>query len=442
MASDHINYENVAWHKAHPFTAEDEESNKEVIIAKVTAMIVLFSVSTICGLAPFKLSKWFKWGDNQQKTGAGTVISLMLAFGGGVLLSTTFCHLLPDVEENIANLVEAGSLPELSFALAPVLLCSGFFIIYLIEELVHFYLHHREHKLQKRAKTAEEAFERGITARNSILIKEANGDEKSDAMLNGVVSPRLEDITEDEHARKQREMQEHHDRFHHNPDMPHDHIPHFTDDDDSVVASLRGLLIVLALSIHELFEGLAVGLEPTATQVWYMFGAVSAHKYVIAFCIGVELVVNKTKTWLAIVYILIYSVVSALGIAIGTILVNGTNSDDMETVSAIMQGLAAGTLLYVVFFEILCKDKTGLKQFAAVLIGFIFIFVLQILSKSSYLHQICSLFMNKSTFSRVWVTQRVMNHVVNGFLFELPSFHFQAFFIPFLRKNSNNGPVA
>lgn len=37
---------------------------------------------------------------------------------------------------------------------------------------------------------------------------------------------------------------------------------------DDVTAALRGLLIVLALSIHELFEGLAVGLESSTSHVW------------------------------------------------------------------------------------------------------------------------------------------------------------------------------
>lgn len=44
-----------------------------------------------------------------------------------------------------------------------------------------------------------------------------------------------------------------------------------------------------------------------------MFAAVSAHKFVIAFCIGVELMVQRTKLWLAFVYVIIYSVVSAIG---------------------------------------------------------------------------------------------------------------------------------
>uniref|UniRef100_A0A336LKY4 CSON012543 protein n=1 Tax=Culicoides sonorensis TaxID=179676 RepID=A0A336LKY4_CULSO len=373
----------------------DDDENRKIIIAKVTAMLVLFTASTICGLAPFKLSQWFNWGDNQTTTGSGKLVSLLLSFGGGVLLSTTFCHLLPDVQQNVRELTEEGFLPPLRFDIGPLLLCAGFFMVYFIEEVVHWYMHQREEKIIE----AGEAFQRGHSCRNSILTKESTERTHHDAENNGkIIENNSETITVsviepkvlkteleqppqiDENLQKYEEIKDHHDKYHHNPNMPHSHIPH---EDDSFQSNMRGLLIVLALSIHELFEGLAVGLEDSASTVWYMFGAVSAHKYVIAFCIGVELVVNKTKTWLAVVYILIYSFVSALGIGIGIILVNGSNADDMQVPSAILQGLAAGTLLFVVFFEILCKDKSGLPQFAAVLFGFVTIFVIQILTEPS-----------------------------------------------------------
>jgi disulfide bond formation protein DsbB len=45
-----------------------------------------------------------------------------------------------------------------------------------------------------------------------------------------------------------------------------------------------------------------------------MFAAVSAHKFVIAFCVGVELMVQRTQLWLAFVYVIIYSIVSAIGL--------------------------------------------------------------------------------------------------------------------------------
>lgn len=132
--------------------------------------------------------------------------------------------------------------------------------------------------------------------------------------------------------------------------------------------------MVLALSIHELFEGLAVGLESSSRTVWYMFGAVSAHKLVIAFCIGVELVTSGMRTLLVVIYVFTFAVVSPMGIGIG-IAVTEQEESSTALVSVILQGLASGTLLYVVFFEILSEDrKSGIKQYFAVLLGFIVMF--------------------------------------------------------------------
>lgn len=47
------------------------------------------------------------------------------------------------------------------------------------------------------------------------------------------------------------------------------HLPEIIDvEDDFMISSLRGLLIVLGLSVHELFEGLAIGLESSESYVW------------------------------------------------------------------------------------------------------------------------------------------------------------------------------
>lgn len=68
-----------------------------------------------------------------------------------------------------------------------------------------------------------------------------------------------------------------------------------------------------------------------------MFGAVSAHKYIIAFCIGVELLASKTKRWLSLLYIFVFSFVSALGIGIGTLLVGGAGAADAGLYSVVLQ---------------------------------------------------------------------------------------------------------
>lgn len=68
-----------------------------------------------------------------------------------------------------------------------------------------------------------------------------------------------------------------------------------------------------------------------------MFGAVSAHKYIIAFCIGVELLAAGTKRWLSIVYIFTFSFVSALGIAVGILLVGGAGATEAGIYSVVLQ---------------------------------------------------------------------------------------------------------
>lgn len=113
-------------------------------------------------------------------------------------------------------------------------------------------------------------------------------------------------------------------------------------------------------------------------------GAVAAHKLVLAFCVGVELMVTRTKRCLAITYILTFAAVSPIGIGIG-ILVSGSGESGYSNVTAaILQGLASGTLLYVVFFEILSKDRSGLARYTAVLVGFFVMFGLQFLSEYFY----------------------------------------------------------
>lgn len=180
-------------------------------------------------------------------------------------------------------------------------------------------------------------------------------------------------ITTMDPAEKHKHQHQHHSHEGHS----HTHALH--GEVDSTVKAIRGLLIVLALSVHELFEGLAVGLESSAANVWYMFGAVAAHKLVIAFCIGVELITAEMKTLLIIIYVFTFAVVSPLGIGVGMAISN-LEQDSADIVSVFLQGLASGTLLYVVFFEILQNDrKSGLRQFLAVFVGFVCMFGLTII---------------------------------------------------------------
>lgn len=73
-----------------------------------------------------------------------------------------------------------------------------------------------------------------------------------------------------------------------------------------------------------------------------------------------------------------------VGIGIG-ILLSETGRSEEDVTSVILQGMAAGTLLYVVFFEVLARERnnkhSGVWQFCAILVGFAVMFSLQLLSE-------------------------------------------------------------
>uniref|UniRef100_A0A2M4A5G5 Putative zinc transporter zip1-like isoform x2 n=1 Tax=Anopheles triannulatus TaxID=58253 RepID=A0A2M4A5G5_9DIPT len=365
-------------------------------IAKVTSMVVLFSVSMVCGLVPFKLVRWFNI--NPQSPSGGThlfFIRLLLSFGGGALLSTTFLHLLPEINHSIAELQKTGALPQpedLPFPLGEFLLTSGFFMIYLLEEIVHWWMHRRSARARQGTTATSATNSKTHLHTNDTMMaesKQSHAHGHSHLPVGNVTA--VYPITDVDGTQI---------------------VPEAATGTDTTAApvsssSLRGLLIVLALSIHELFEGLAVGLERSPSAVWLLFGAVASHKFVIAFCVAFELLVAAVRFRVAVAYIFVYSVVSPLGIAIGIALssVGNDTNQTIEVVSVILQGLASGTLLYVIFFEILAKDSghshgggekaeqqedhggynqpstNGLWQFFAVLVGFGLLFGIMVASE-------------------------------------------------------------
>lgn len=238
-------------------TTESEDSARDVLIAKIISGSGLFLFSVLFGIIPFKLAKMFNWVEplgtgesNKAERKGSSTVNMLLCFGGGVLLATTFLHLLPDINATVEFLIDEELMPDLGISYGELFMMIGFFLIYLIEEIVHNFLHRYQAKKasekeeQKDADCIDDAFQRGVLARNSAIIKRL-----SHAQIE--VSDSLE--TAEKHP-------EHNNHGHGHSHLP---VPH-SDDEDMLVSSLRGLLIVLALSIHELFEGFAVGLNSSA----------------------------------------------------------------------------------------------------------------------------------------------------------------------------------
>lgn len=68
-----------------------------------------------------------------------------------------------------------------------------------------------------------------------------------------------------------------------------------------------------------------------------MFLAVASHKFVIAFCIGVELIASRTRRYLSVIYVCTFAIVSPLGIGIGMALVGGGSAAASGPTAVILQ---------------------------------------------------------------------------------------------------------
>lgn len=100
----------------------------ELLSVKIIALTLLGVFSLFFGLLPLRLRKVLAKGTKKRER----IVSCLLCFGGGVLLATVFTHMLPETREGFAS-----AAPDVTYPLAEVVICAGFFLIYFVEEFVH-----------------------------------------------------------------------------------------------------------------------------------------------------------------------------------------------------------------------------------------------------------------------------------------------------------------
>lgn len=342
---------------------------------------------------------------------------MLLCFGGGVLLFTTFLHLAPEVRVSVERHQSNGQLPTLgTLSLSELLFCAGFFLVYFVEEAVHAALTGKPESSEAllyrtvsvRRCNNQASASTGSTTTVSTTTrstwKEDNDDLEDNDEPTKPSALHPDDLRD---GRKDKialpaifvlssptglSSPDHHpDNRRHPSDVDLNHYPKTKHHDHKHPAmtkntSVQGLLTVLALSFHAIFEGLAVGLEPSIASVVYLAAAIATHKLVISFCVGMELYVAGASTRTTLGYLTIFSMVTPIGIAVGLALGHFKNdSGNLGPTPTILQGMAAGTLLYVVFFEVLAREraneKSGLLQLTAIVVGFMLMLGLQIASE-------------------------------------------------------------
>lgn len=308
-------------------------------------------------------------------------------------------------------MIKTGRYPVLGqFPFAEGIVVLGFFIVYLFEEIGELLMgnHTKKKEKKKNAKktraaanpamvtsdddhhkltvvtTSSISEDKRLAEEMRVRSSSENNDARSPLGKNDVTRQVVEETEEDS------DHDDHH-HGHSHGHHGHSHGPPLLDlEQKSVAAAIRGFMLVFALSFHAIFEGMAIGLQPTVKAVWFLFAAVTVHEVAIMFCIGLEMLASSIRICIYVSYMVTLGLITPLGVVVGILvtLYFDDPTPSHELVIAILQGIAAGTLLYVTFLEVLERERrkpgNGLIKLFAVFLGFLLLSGLEALGETQF----------------------------------------------------------
>ncbi|XP_063213110.1 zinc transporter ZIP1 [Chroicocephalus ridibundus] len=265
--------------------------------AKLGSLVLLLLLPLACGLAPLCCFR--------QPPGAAAarspVLSLVSCFAGGVFLGTCLLDLLPDYLASISAALE-GLRVTLQFPLPEFILAMGFFLVLVLEQVA---------MVQQEPSAAAEETRALLPTTASIQTPPSSSSP----------SPRV-------------------------PAVPG--------------GAMRAGLLVLALALHAVLEGLALGLQEGEGAVLRVCLALLLHKCAVAFSLALKLLGGRLRPPAVAACLLLFAMMSPLGVGLGTVVAAGAGPRQ-RLCRGVLEGLAAGTFLYITFLEIL-PQELGVAQ--------------------------------------------------------------------------------
>lgn len=125
-----------------------------------------------------------------------------------------------------------------------------------------------------------------------------------------------------------------------------------TKKDTSCCPGMTPYILMIALSVHSIFEGLALGLTKDEGDLINIVIAILVHKGAASLSLGISLIKTfPTDFWLCRKLILLFSFATPLGVFIGMLV---ANAGDIYEV--IFNSVAAGTFLYIACSEVIIEE--------------------------------------------------------------------------------------
>ena len=358
-------------------------SQSSLIIAKIAFIVFIYVIAFGAGILP-NIIPWCKKSTH--------VLGIANAFSGGVFLALAFMHILPEATSGYAEFMEDDHDEALNhgddgdddfFPLPFVLTFVGYAFILLIDKVIfdtHSLVgeHHHNHmddpaeqqltnKIKEHLK--EQLLKKEYKDSDLECLKESDimADEiKAYLSRNDKFAVRMSHALNHKDTKPRRNSHSYANGYQ-TLEKPTDHTGngvanaleqnHINSSIQEVQSknfkcNLTPIVLMLALSAHSVFEGIATGLVKDLGDLWTYIIAIGLHKWAAAMSLGISMsrsFKDDTKTYY--ICLCIFAFATPLGIAIGMGISNAS-----DIVEIIFSTLAAGTFVYIACSEVIVEE--------------------------------------------------------------------------------------
>ncbi|TMS35302.1 hypothetical protein L596_002733 [Steinernema carpocapsae] len=347
------------------------------MLLEVGSAIAVFFVLAGFSFVPYCLLKHNVNRSPSKSATSNYLLSLSNCFACGIFLSTCFLGLLPHVqhhEQLIRHNLEKAAGNETAEPVTGwksvlldsnlVILC-GFLLILLLEQLI-FCCSAETDSSHEAASFHTRSGKKESTAKFFSLDGDV-GEPLVDTTFGG------DDESDDEGKIEFRMTEEVESHFHgHGHGHHHHHVM------PAGGLSIRSFFLLIGLSIHSIFEGVALGVQGEIKDFISVLVAIMVHEVLCSLAYGVSLAQQHATPRSAVVSIVLLSACIPFGMC-SAVMIQTLDSATALTFRFALEGLAAGTFVYVSCVEMLSAeigshDKKGVVKAICVSAG-VFVFL-------------------------------------------------------------------
>lgn len=426
-------------------SAEETEGriDMDVVVAKILTLVIITCLTVLSGLLPCRLLQHFGKTMFKRKHNFDHAISGAKCFAGGVFLGTCFLHLIPETRHKVDLILEhLGS--KSPYPLAELLTIAGFFGVIFGEHVIRFiYYKIEEDKCCPNFDTDSYNFDQdympaamdteidgcdlveckslhSLSQRSIANSQDDLHSNREDCVnvptisINGIVPGNQNSSQSNCNASSNNSPAHNSCRSVQNEQNAHAQmcnsirgcerfdmeihpaplqdlevktvVTEISKSEEAGKSHFRSVVLLAALSFHGVFEGMALGLQAKESDVWIMCVAIVIHRGILSFGMSLQYARNNERPSTIIFSISTFSIICVVGIAIGIAISAGAQLyEDVDVPNALLQSLATGTILYIIFLNILFKELDGnrdVKKISCTFVGFAFMAILFAVVKS------------------------------------------------------------